>query len=82
MANKTGEELKNEQGTPEENNKEKGTPETNPETKGEKGNEKKPWSTKKKVGVGGAIILTVIGAGLWVKNKFFGNDDAEEKTDE
>ena len=84
MANKANDELKKDQGNPAEDSKEKETPETKPEeTEGEKDKkpkkEREPWSTKKKVGVGGTALLTLFGIGCWIKKKFFdGNGDDED----
>ncbi len=84
MANKTNEELNKNQETATEEVKEKETKETKPETEGKKGEkkEKEPWSMKKKAGVGGAILLTVIGGALWIKNKFFNGNGEDGESDE
>ena len=87
MANKSNEnEDKKVQGTETEEGKKVETIEAKPENKGEQEDktvkEKKPWSTKKKVGVGGAVVLTLIGAGCWIKNKFFGGDGEDESPEE
>lgn len=85
MANKN-EELKKDQETKNEETKEQGTPETKAGNEGKQEDknvkEKKPWSTGKKVGVGGGIILGLFGLGCWIKNKFFSGDAEDESPEE
>ena len=84
MANK--DELKKGQEPEKEELRGNETPAAKPETEGKQEDknmkERKPWSTKKKVGVGGSIILTLIGLGCWAKKKFFSGEDDDEEPDD
>lgn len=87
MANKANEnEDKKVQDPATDEGKKAETNDAKPENKGgqedKKVKEKKPWSTKKKVGVGGGVILTLIAAGCWIKNKFFSGDGDDESPEE